>query len=618
MLAFGHLSGLMGEEGLKLAAAEGDEKKDAPKDDKKEDAKAEKGEEKAPEATPPMAPPMLPMGPKFGPGQTVRDIFSGATGVVEDQQPAGDLGDILFVNFDGQVQPIRTDQLQAIDTPALGGPAPLGGEGVPAPGSPIPGAPTEEVSEKPQALPEVAPKLPGTKAGLSRKPNLTADSEWGKFGDAVDALVKEKTGGKFSLETPWQEGQTSVHQLFQMFEAGKSAEEVADKLVAEFNSGVEAAKSKPAEKASAPTREFITAKEDPRHLTYEALLTKMKASKTPTHAEALAFIGYLPEKWDLLVARLAKDGVALVSPKRQYDVMSLLKKGHDAAEVRTILASNGVPVHAVDAVLKLIAEKPTVPPPSEDPGSGKVWAWDAEKKGWYAADAVNAAKVAAGGTTGGAGDAIDWKETPQALTIKVNEVLQNELKEVVAMGGFESNDAFNDLTDALQQDGIELIAPEEVGALTSAPIFGRVERDDRGKLLSANPVWWYPQYETKDPIEELAKNGQVVFEGAPENLRAALVTDREDTASIEPGARFLEGDVEDGFEFEVIDGGNAAEMAEKYPSAWEEAKKNMSSDQWPRFLEMDEPVYAVHFDGFDEGDLSLVTRTYLGDCERVQ
>ncbi len=874
MLGIGHLSNVLGPEGLKLIAAEGDEKKDAPKDEKKKD-------EKAPEATDlPPAPvaPLMPLPPVWGPGTQLRDIFSGNVGTVAEQ-PLGDFGDILFVTFDGETSPIRLDQLEPLGDAA--GPfgtseTPIPGleEGTPAAGSPIPGAPAADLSNKPQALPEVPPKTPGEKpkAALTPKTNLKAadpqlekvakvvegknfvdmreplealfgkksvsfsfepvahfvitsggkkillvneqyaeDSEkelvvgttaigfmaslkfsgapkskkkvapvekplwdhepdeeeikealenegigfyserYGKSHPSVDVkvhgfvspdypaikklfdeyavpeelredmieqtfrmnqeswwddasswgtwltdgtgpfekMLKDKqakvysegrSGGHLTVDTslyPFikdmspSDGDVQAYGLdmeyvnglktyFERLKSSVSIEDISENVAGQLETNLEDGQfSGPAGEwwdEVAETKEktpgtqenmrmleregqgklplesrklkdgrtillakratlkpiqvkadLVTSDSDPRKLAYSSFLVRMRAAKEKTHAAALTVIGYIPEKWDLLVARLAKDGVQLVSPKGQYDVMSLLKRGHNAEEVRFLLAGKGVPVYSIDAVLKLAAEKPTTPPPQEDPGAGKVWAWDAEKKGWYPADAVTASKVKgarmdfsnfgpgetwwgvaspddeqgnmtteaefptaqeaidyykqhassgytidkwelgkdrlphaiktyggpseipqeeltasikAGGIERGVGHpeatAIDWTETPKAFTFTVNPAMQEELKAAVAAG--ESGRALYDLLDqVIANSDIDWLRPEEIGALTDAPIFGHVERDDQGNIKEVGDVWWYPNYMVSDPIEELAEKGTLVFEGEKNN-----------------------------------------------------------------------------------------------------
>ena len=130
---------------------------------------------------------------------------------------------------------------------------------------------------------------------------------------------------------------------------------------------------------------FITAKEDDRNITYEAFLTEVKALKTKDHASALGIIGYIPEGWDDIQAKLAKDGVTLESPKAEFDVKAMLEKGLTQDEVSYALASLGVPSATITAAIK--ADDASTPPaPTEDPGAGKVWVWDAAKKTFYAAD----------------------------------------------------------------------------------------------------------------------------------------------------------------------------------------------------------------------------------------
>lgn len=73
--------------------------------------------------------------------------------------------------------------------------------------------------------------------------------------------------------------------------------------------------------------------------------------------------------------------------------------------------------------------------------------------------------------------------------------------------------------EALTTNGFDWIRPEEIEALTDVPIIGRdVTRDDAGKLETVGTVWWYPQYETTDPVGELMEYGLVVFTRAPNDI----------------------------------------------------------------------------------------------------
>ncbi len=80
----------------------------------------------------------------------------------------------------------------------------------------------------------------------------------------------------------------------------------------------------------------------------------MKAIAEPTHAAVLDVLGYVPENWDLLVARLMQDGVILRSKMGKYDVMEFVAKGFSTDEIRLMLGRNGVPMYALDAAFKKI------------------------------------------------------------------------------------------------------------------------------------------------------------------------------------------------------------------------------------------------------------------------
>lgn len=61
------------------------------------------------------------------------------------------------------------------------------------------------------------------------------------------------------------------------------------------------------------------------------------------------------------------------------------------------------------------------------------------------------------------------------------------------------------------------VSPEELGALTDAPILTDdvTYEDDTDKRLIIGKVWWYPEYQVLSFAEELLKHGEVVFTLAP-------------------------------------------------------------------------------------------------------
>jgi len=62
--------------------------------------------------------------------------------------------------------------------------------------------------------------------------------------------------------------------------------------------------------------------------------------------------------------------------------------------------------------------------------------------------------------------------------------------------------------------GWEMVPPEDLGALTSAPILSdEISRDEEGRITEAGRVYWYPEYQVCDEIEEIRANLVLVFQG---------------------------------------------------------------------------------------------------------
>jgi len=94
------------------------------------------------------------------------------------------------------------------------------------------------------------------------------------------------------------------------------------------------------------------------------------------------------------------------------------------------------------------------------------------------------------------------------------EEVPNGLKISVAMEGRDDLDpakSWEEGFEYLLANGWEAIRPEDIGALTDAPIIGHTDQDERGNVLDAYDIYWYPEYELKNPIEELKNNGEVTF-----------------------------------------------------------------------------------------------------------
>lgn len=74
--------------------------------------------------------------------------------------------------------------------------------------------------------------------------------------------------------------------------------------------------------------------------------------------------------------------------------------------------------------------------------------------------------------------------------------------------------SLNDLIEYQLGNGWDEIAPEEIGALTSAPILSDTARyNDAGDLTGVGTVYWFPAYEVFDPVERMYRKGEVIFQG---------------------------------------------------------------------------------------------------------
>lgn len=111
---------------------------------------------------------------------------------------------------------------------------------------------------------------------------------------------------------------------------------------------------------------------------------------------------------------------------------------------------------------------------------------------------------------------VDLRQTAQGdLEIALNESGEREfetIEEVRAKLGI--NAALETLLEDHLCNGWEMVPPEEIGALTSAPILSdEIERDEEGRIVTAGRVYWFPEYQVCDEIEELREKCVVLFRG---------------------------------------------------------------------------------------------------------
>jgi hypothetical protein len=63
-------------------------------------------------------------------------------------------------------------------------------------------------------------------------------------------------------------------------------------------------------------------------------------------------------------------------------------------------------------------------------------------------------------------------------------------------------------------NGWEMVPPEDLGALTAAPILSdEIVRDEQGRVAEARRVFWYPDYAVRDEIEEIRTKSAITFQG---------------------------------------------------------------------------------------------------------
>lgn len=111
---------------------------------------------------------------------------------------------------------------------------------------------------------------------------------------------------------------------------------------------------------------------------------------------------------------------------------------------------------------------------------------------------------------------VDLKKTDEGdLAIVLSETGREEFETIEEMRSAHGIDAeLETLLEDHLGNGWEMVAPQEIGALTSSPILSdEVERDDEGGIREVGRVYWYPEYQVCDEIEELRKRLVVMFRG---------------------------------------------------------------------------------------------------------
>jgi hypothetical protein len=94
-------------------------------------------------------------------------------------------------------------------------------------------------------------------------------------------------------------------------------------------------------------------------------------------------------------------------------------------------------------------------------------------------------------------------------------VLLEEARESVQEIAAKEIDADSKLAETIEwqlSNGWSLLRPEDIGALTEAPILSEeADFDNQGTARNVGTVYWYPQYDVFDPVAKLLENGYVEF-----------------------------------------------------------------------------------------------------------
>ena len=108
---------------------------------------------------------------------------------------------------------------------------------------------------------------------------------------------------------------------------------------------------------------------------------------------------------------------------------------------------------------------------------------------------------------------ISYRELPGgALRITADNAGRADLADATRAGGYHR--AESEVAESIVGNGLEFVAPEHIGALTDAPIiaegFGFTDEGEP-ELSEGAKVWWFPDYQVRDPWALLRDTGRVDF-----------------------------------------------------------------------------------------------------------
>ena len=84
--------------------------------------------------------------------------------------------------------------------------------------------------------------------------------------------------------------------------------------------------------------------------------------------------------------------------------------------------------------------------------------------------------------------------------------------QAIAAADLDADSKLGEMIEWQLGNGWSWVRPEDIGALTDAPILSDdIEYDDHGGVVSVGVVYWYPHYDVSDPVAQLLANGYVDF-----------------------------------------------------------------------------------------------------------
>ena len=84
--------------------------------------------------------------------------------------------------------------------------------------------------------------------------------------------------------------------------------------------------------------------------------------------------------------------------------------------------------------------------------------------------------------------------------------------QAIAAADLDADSKLSEMIEWQLGNGWSWVRPEDIGALTDAPILSDdIEYDDHGNVVSVGAVYWYPHYDIADPSVQLLTDGYIDF-----------------------------------------------------------------------------------------------------------